>query len=66
MDNHNNKNNNKSNGLKINNKENFINNDMFIFPNPADNNVNFRYNVPEDGFVKISMYNVPGEKVYNF
>jgi hypothetical protein len=40
-----------------------LNTDLFIFPNPAENVVNIRYNVALDGFVKISLFNVLGEKV---
>jgi len=38
-------------------------NDLFIYPNPADDKVNLRFNIANDGFVKISLYNVLGEKV---
>jgi hypothetical protein len=39
-----------------------LNSGLFIFPNPAENVLNIRFNVAEEGFVNISMYNVLGEK----
>jgi hypothetical protein len=52
-----------SSGQNIGSIENDLSNDMFIFPNPAGNTVNIMYNIANDGFVKISMYNVLGEKI---
>jgi hypothetical protein len=43
--------------------ERVINNDLFIFPNPSETMVNIRYNIANDGLVKISLFNVLGEKV---
>jgi hypothetical protein len=43
--------------------ESTITNDLFLFPNPAENIVNLRYKVANDGFVRISVYDVLGEKV---
>jgi hypothetical protein len=43
--------------------ESTISNDLFIFPNPAKNIVNLRYKVANDGSVRISVYDVLGEKV---
>jgi hypothetical protein len=50
-------------GQYIENIERISNNDLLIFPNPAEDLVKIRYNIPNDGFVKISLYNVLGEKL---
>ena len=54
-----------ANSQNIESKWIVSNNDLFIFPNPAENSVNIRYNIANDGFVKISLYNVLGEKVFD-
>jgi len=52
-----------SNSKNIENSGRTLDNDLFIFPNPAENTVNVRYNIVNYGIVNISMYNVLGEKV---
>jgi len=54
-----------SNNQNIGNAESILNNDLFIFPNPAENIATLRYKVVNDGFVKISLYNVLGEKLFD-
>jgi hypothetical protein len=43
--------------------ESSLGNDMIIFPNPANDVVNINYFSANDGFVKIELYNVLGEKI---
>ena len=45
------------------NSTNSLNDELFIFPNPAQNDVNIRYSIVKDEFVNISIFNVLGEKV---
>ena len=51
-----------ANSQNIESKSSVSNNDLFIFPNPAENTVNIRYSTANDGFVNISLYDVLGEK----
>ena len=46
----------------IENSESELNNDMFIFPNPAGNILNIRFGIADDGVVNISLYDILGEK----
>ena len=48
---------------EIENVENAVVSDMVIYPNPASSMVNIKYNIVNDGNVKIILYNVLGEKV---
>ena len=51
---------------KENNSDNpksLLNNRLFLSPNPAENNVNIKYQVSQDGFVTISVFNILGEKL---
>ena len=38
-------------------------NSLVLYPNPAKDNLQIRYHIVNDGFVKISLYNILGEKV---
>jgi hypothetical protein len=48
---------------RIMDKIRFSTNDLFIYPNPAENTVNIKYRLANDGVVNISIYDVLGEKV---
>ena len=51
------------NTLNIGSITDDMSNDMVIYPNPAKDMVKIQYNISGDGFVKISMYNLLGEKI---
>ena len=36
---------------------------MFVYPNPANEIVNIKYKISNPGIVRISMYNLLGEKI---
>ena len=44
-------------------EEGDLNNDLVIYPNPAEDVINIKYNIVKDGVVDISLYDVLGEKV---
>ena len=48
---------------KIGNVERALDDELFIYPNPAEKIANIRYKIANDGFVNISLFNVLGEKV---
>ena len=52
-----------STGQKTGSDQSDFNNNLFIFPNPAENIANIKYKIAYDCFVNISLYNVLGEKV---
>jgi len=45
------------------NSKSVLNNRLFLSPNPAENNVNIKYQISQDGFVTISLFNILGEKI---
>ena len=40
--------------------------EMYLFPNPAENNIIIRYFISSDEHVEISLYNVLGERISDF
>ena len=49
----------------IENQESSSENDLFLFPNPAENSVSIKYHIAHDGNVRLSLYNILGEKVFD-
>jgi len=47
----------------IENQEKISYNDMYIYPNPANDKIKIIYNISNDGFVKVSIFNILGEKI---